>query len=52
MAAGYGNAEIVKYLASKVEDPNAPTPTGETLIQFARRIGHPDIVEFLSSICK
>ena len=44
-----GFTEIVKFMASKVENPNSPIPGGWTPIHMAARHGFTEIVKFMAS---
>ena len=43
------HTEIVKFMASTIENPNAPMPDGWTPIHLAAAEGHLDIVKLLAS---
>ena len=47
-AVRFGHTGIVKILADKVENPNAPLPNGWTLLHAAIRSGHTEIVNILA----
>lgn len=49
LASLKGHTDIVKILASKVNDPNAPRNNGLTPIQAAIRNGHAEVVKYLLS---
>ena len=48
-ASAKGHTDIVKFLASKVENPNKSRNDGVTPITVASLKGHVEIVEFLAS---
>ena len=51
MAARNGHVKIVEYLASLVDNPNAPNlndETSRTPLQLALKKGHTEVVKFLS----
>ena len=52
MASKKGHIDIVKFLVSKVENPNEPRNDGVTPIQIASQQGNIDIVEILSTYIK
>ena len=52
VASQNGHIEIVKFLVSKVENPNEPRNDGVTPIQIASQQGNIDIVEILSTYIK
>ena len=47
IAARNGCFELFKFIASKVKNPNAPTPVGQTPIHSAAEKGHTEIFELL-----
>ena len=49
ITAQYGSTDIFKFLASKVENPNAPVPNGWTPLHIAAQYGSTDIFKFLAS---
>ena len=50
LAANFGSIDIVKFLASYIENLNIPTAKGATPIFLAAEKGHFKVVEFLASI--
>ena len=49
IASENGHIDIVKFLASKVDDPNPPNNGGITPIHVATFHGHTEIVKFLAT---
>ena len=47
IAARNGYFELFKFIASKVKNPNAPTPVGWTPIHLAAENGHTEIFKLL-----
>ena len=52
VAVPLGNTEIVKFIATKIKNPNPPKPDGWTPIHLATDQGHAEIVNFLVSKVK
>ena len=53
-AAWYGHTEIVKFLASRIENPNAPIRLGgwSTPLNLASRKNHLEVIETLLTVLK
>ena len=49
IAAKHGHLEILKFLATKVSNPNVSDDFGYTPIHLAAKSGHLDVVKFLAS---
>ena len=48
-AVTQGHAEVVKFLATKIKDPNEPADSnGKTPIHIAAKLGHTEIVKILA----